>query len=163
MARIKCDGLDDYIAKLQKLGDVTEDIIKQAVYEGAGVLADGIRSSIQSLPTVKDSFYVHDGELLYGVTEKQKQGLLDGLGISEMKNEAGYINVKIGFNGYNSEKTRKYPQGQPNALIARSVESGTSVRIKRPFVRPAVARNKAAAEDAMRKTVDKLIAEKMKK
>ena len=27
-------------------------------------------------------------------------------------------NIKIGFNGYNSQRTAKYPSGQPNSVIA---------------------------------------------
>lgn len=163
MAKITFPGLEKYIEELKSLEQESDDIIKQAVYAGAEIMADGIKSAIQSLPTGSKKFYAHDGTLLKGVTPAQKQGLIDGFGISKMENKAGYVNVKIGFNGYNSEATPKFPQGQPNALIARSVESGTSVRAKTPFVRPAVAQNKAAAEAAMKKKFDELVAKKIKK
>ena len=72
-----------------------------------------------------------------------------------MENDNGYINTKIGFDGYNATKTKKYPNGQPNALIARSIESGTSKHQKTPFVRPAISKAKAKAEAAMAASVDK--------
>ena len=72
------------------------------------------------------------------MSELEKQGLLEGFGISPMENENGYYNVKLGFDGYNSVKTHKYKQGQPNVLIARITESGSSYRAKTPFIRPAV-------------------------
>lgn len=154
MAKITFTGLEKYIEELKSLEQESDDIIKQAVYAGAEVMADGIKSAIQSLPTGSKRFYAHDGTLLKGITPAQKQGLIDGFGISKMENKAGYVNVKIGFNGYNSEPTPKYPQGQPNVLIARSVESGSSVRQKHPFVRPAIQKYKKATESAMSKKID---------
>ena len=91
------------------------------------------------------------------MTAAQKQGLLDGLGIASMQEDAGFYNVKIGFDGYNRTRTEKYPQGQPNQLVARGVESGTSWKQKRPFVRPAVTRARKRAEQAMAETLDKEI------
>ena len=46
-------------------------------------------------------------------------------------------------------KTKKYPNGQPNALIARAVNSGTSFRKKTRFLDKAVNASKKAAEAAM--------------
>lgn len=42
-------------------------------------------------------------------------------------------------------------------MIARAVESGTSLRKKHPFVRPAVKSSRKAAEQAMIETADKEI------
>ena len=60
-----------------------------------------------------------------------------------------FVNVKIGFAGYNATRTDKYPQGQPNALIARAVNSGTTFRKKTRFVDKAVSASKKSAEAAM--------------
>ena len=83
-----------------------------------------------------------------------KQGLLDGFGISKMEETDGYLHVKLGFDGYNSVKTDKYPQGQPNQLVARGVESGASWIEKTPFVRPAVRRTQKSAVKAMQNIID---------
>ena len=90
-----------------------------------------------------------DGGLIDTVTLPQKAGLLDGFGISRMKDDGGFVNVKLGFDGYNSTRTEKYPRGQPNVLIARSVNSGTTFRKKTKFVDKAVNSAKKAAEAAM--------------
>ena len=92
----------------------------------------------------------------------QKQGLIASLGLSTMRDAGGYINTKLGFDGYNAVKTRKYPGGQPNALIARAAESGSVALIKTPFIRPGVRAAKKAAEKAMEKTLDKEIGKIMK-
>ena len=40
------------------------------------------------------------------LTKTAKQGLLDGLGITPMRNDDGVWNVKIGFDGYNDMPTQ---------------------------------------------------------
>ena len=74
-----------------------------------------------------------------------------------MQNDQGYVNVKLGFDGYNSVKTKKYPNGQPNALIASVTESGSPYREKTGFIRKSVNTSKKDAEDAGRITIEKEI------
>lgn len=158
MAKFKFEGVDEYVSKLVSLSKVSEGVIKRAVYEGAGIVGDAFLDAIQALPETGEG-YPKRGyfptQMVRGVTAEQKQGLLDGFGYAKMENDNGYINTKIGFDGYNATKTAKYPNGQPNALIARSIESGTSKHQKTPFVRPAISKSKAKAEAAMAASVDK--------
>lgn len=134
---------------LSRLEESTDEMIGKAVYAGAGIVADAIKANIKSLPIVR-GYGTEDNPLPGGVTAPQKAGLIDGLGIAPMQDDMGYLNVKIGFDGYNATKTEKYPQGQPNQLVARGVESGTSWKRKKPFIRLAVnsSRNRAEAEMA---------------
>lgn len=145
MATFEFGGIDTYIKQLNKLQAATKDgVIGKTVYAGADVVANSVRSAIQSLPEGKE------GDAGLGaVTPAQKRGLLEGFGISRMRDDDGFINVKLGFDGYNSVKTRKFPKGQPNVLIARAVNSGNSFRKKTKFVDKAVSSAKKAAEAAM--------------
>lgn len=156
MARIRFSRLEDYELQLSKLTAKTEEIAGKAIYAGAAVITDAIRSSIQGLQAVSD----REGVIAYQrkdpapLTETAKQGLLDGLGITPMQDDGGYLNVKVGFDGYNGLRTQKYPNGQPNQLIARSLESGSSIAKKRPFVRPAINASRKQAENAMAKVIN---------
>lgn len=153
------NGLNSYIEYLQKINAVTDEVIGEAVYEMAKVVADKVRSSIQALPTVSNEANIATYKKGYSrLSDKEKQGLLDGFGISPLQEDSGFVNVKLGFDGYNSVKTKKYPQGQPNALIARVTESGSSYREKTPFMRPAVNASKKTAEAAGRAKFDERIA-----
>lgn len=148
MARFEFGGIDTYIKQLNKLQQSTkDDVVGKTVYAGAAVVADSVRRAIQALP-VGDG-RARDGGLVDTVTLPQKRGLLDGFGISPMDDEDGFVNVKLGFDGYNATRTKKYPRGQPNVLIARSVNSGTTFRKKTKFVDRAVNSSKKAAEAAM--------------
>jgi hypothetical protein len=153
------NGLNSYIEYLQKINAVTDEVIGEAVYEMAKVVADSVRASIQALPTVSNEANIATYKKGYSrLSDKEKQGLLDGFGISPLQEDSGFVNVKLGFDGYNSVKTKKYPQGQPNALIARVTESGSSYREKTPFMRPAVNASKKPAEAAGRAKFDERIA-----
>lgn len=154
--------MDEYIAYLQKIGKNTDSMIGEAVYAMADVVANAIRSNIQSLPTnttEEDNIKAYKSGEKSRLTEKEKDGLLDGFGISPMKNEMGFVNVKLGFDGYNSVKTNKYPNGQPNTLIARITESGSQYRDKTPFVRTAIAKTKEPAIQAAQIVIDKKLSE----
>lgn len=155
MASIKIDGLEQYEKKLDALGKDITGILKRGVYDGADKVADAVRSSLSSLPVSDDAAAIaayrrgEPGRL----TAKQKAGLLRGLGLSKMQNNDMVVNTKLSFSGYNDVKTQKYPKGQPNLMIAASIENGTSASQRQPFMRPAVNKSKAAAKAAMEETV----------
>lgn len=151
-------GIDNYIAYLQSLELATDEIIGKAVYEMAKVVANNIKSNMLALPAVSNEANIATYKKGYSrLSEPEKEGLIEGFGISPMQNDQGYVNVKLGFDGYNSVKTKKYPNGQPNALIARVTESGSPYREKTGFIRKSVNASKKDAEDAGRATIDKEI------
>lgn len=158
MAKWTMHGLDEYARYLQKIGANTPEIIGAGVYEMARVVADQVRAELNSLPTVSNAKNIANySNGVSQFSDREKKGLLEGLGVSHMQNDRGYYNVKIGFDGYNSIKTKKYPRGQPNALIARVTESGSSYRQKTPFIRPAVRQSEREALDAARIRIDERI------
>lgn len=161
MAKITFPGLNDYELMISRLSKGVDDIAGKAIYAGAGIVADAIKENIKDLPIVR-GYGTKENPLPGGVTAPQKAGLINGLGISPMQNDAGFLNVKIGFDGYNATKTEKYPQGQPNQLVARGVESGTSWKEKKPFIRPAINASKKRAEDEMARILDEEIEKVMK-
>lgn len=161
MAKIKFGGLKEYEAMLSKLETGTEEIVGKAIYSGAEIIADEIKANINSLE-IEQGQEGNSGKLLTGITSAQKKGLQEGFGIAPMEYKNGYRSVKLGFDGYNSTKTEKYPKGQPNVLIARAVEGGTSFRKKNPFVRKAIKAYKNAAEEKMAKILDEKIGNIMK-
>lgn len=162
MAKIKWGKeLEDYASRIEKIGSRSGEICGKAVEEMAGIVADKIRNNLDGLHAEPDTegLAAWREKRKAPLTYSEKKGLQASLGISPEENDNGYINRKIGFDGYNTVKTKKYPKGQPNVMIARAIESGSSVRDKTPFVRPAVNAAKAEALKACEKVVD----EEMKK
>ena len=120
MANIKFSGFMEYETLLRKLEKDSEAIAKRAVYEGAKVVADAVKVNISGISPEGPSDYEYERR------EKQKDGLKKSLGIASMRNDNGFINVRVGFDGYNDIKTKKHPNGQPNVMVARIYNSGTS-------------------------------------
>lgn len=163
MAKITFPGLADYELMISRLSKGADDIAGKAIYAGAKIVTDQIRENIQKLMAQDDEagIYAYVQKNPAPLTRTAKQGLLDGLGIAPLQDDGGYLNVKIGFDGYNSMETKQYPKGHPNALIARSLESGSSAFEKRPFVRPAINATRKQAEAKMAEVLDYEIAKLM--
>lgn len=158
MAKWTMEGMSEYIAYLQSIANVTDEAIGAGVYAMAEVVADRVRANIQALPTVSNEANIATYRQGYSrLSDPEKQGLLDGFGVSPMQDDGGYKNVKLGFDGYNSVKTKKYPNGQPNVLIARVTESGSSYRQKTPFMRTAVNASRKEALEKGREAVDQVL------
>lgn len=165
MAKFQVRGLDEYERALSRLGKKTVEIAKSGVYAGSAYMADAIKDALKSLPVIEGDItglppVGTPEDPLTGVSRKQKQDLLDSMGITPIIQDSdGYINAKIGWDGYGSIPTKKYPKGVPNQMLMRSIESGTSFRKKNPIVRMAVNKNKKAAEEGLNKAVEKALRE----
>ena len=163
------DGCDKYAAQLEKLNADTAQIIGEAIYPAAGIVTDQIKANIQKLKVSgRNSRRGTQADPIDTITSAQKQGLIDGLGITKMKESDGFVNVKVGEDGYNSQISDKSVKAgwtskrQANAMIARAVESGTYFRKKTPFIAPAVRITRKKAEAAMAEQLDKEIEKVMK-
>lgn len=148
MAKMTVKGLEKFISDLTQIDNASDEEIGKAIFAGASIVADAARAGIQSIPVGKNPIH---GE----ITPEQKQGLLDGLGIASMQVKGSVLNVKIGMDGYNSK-------GQPNSMILRSVEAGTSWgRPANPVVKRAVSKTRSQAVQAMVSEFNKIIDSKM--
>ena len=155
MATIQFKNGDEYLMKIAKLeAQLKDQVLGDAIFGAAGIVADEIRTTLEQVPT--DEGFGTETEKAKGPKKAQKKGLYDSLGIASMQDDGtGYLHVKIGFDGYNDIRTKRWPNGQPNQMVARSVESGTSWMEKNAFVRKAVNASKARAVEFMKQSVDK--------
>ena len=125
---------DDFALALSRLATGSEEIAKKAIFEGAKVIADKIKSNLEGVLSDEAT-----GELVasFGVTPIEKDA-------------SGNWNTKIGFDGYGSD-------GVANQLKARVLESGSSKQQKKPFVRPAVNATKKQAVEKMGQVINEEI------
>ena len=138
MARMSIDAGDKYAIKLSQLSVKSEEVAKKAIYAGAEIVADKIKSN------------------LTGVLSSEATGdLMRSLGITPIdKDKNGNWNAHVGFDGYSGEATTNYPKGVPNQLKARVLESGSSKQKKRAFVRPAISSTKSAVIKKMNQVIE---------
>lgn len=149
--------------RLSKLASYTDKIAGKIVHDGAKVVADTTKQEIGGLPTVTPETRKNQkvGKL-DGITPQEKLDLSTSFGIASMRDDGGFLNVKTGYDGYGSKPTKKYPQGVPNQMLARSVESGTSFRMKNAFNARAIRKSRPAARKAMADTCEEEIQKIMK-
>lgn len=159
MAKLAFDAGEEYALRLSRLAGGSEEIAKKAIYAAANIVANRVKENIRALPAVNDLDNIHAyqaGEKMH-LTVAQKRGLIESFGISPFAMDNGYMNVKLGFDGYNDVKTKTYPKGQPNQMIARVAESGSSYMDATPFMRTGVNATRKAAVDEMQKVIDEEI------
>lgn len=155
MAKITFPGQDEFGEKLRQLeaAFMSDKPLERAVAKGAKPVADEIRTRLGGVPAQKFRRLYGDDKLS-ALSESEKGDLLGSFGLAPVKKDKGFIHTKAGFDGYGSHPTKTYPQGVPNQLVAAAVESGSSVRQKHPFVRPAVNATKNEAIREMEKSID---------
>lgn len=125
---------EDFAIALSHLATGSDEIAKKAIYEGANIIADKIKSNLE------------------GVLSSEATGeLVASFGVTPItKDSDGNFNAKIGFDGYDSD-------GVANQLKARVLESGSSKQPKRPFVRPAVNATRKQVIAKMNQVIDEEI------
>jgi len=160
MATFQFEGVDEYYAQLKRLYESSEAVCGEAVYNGAKTVMKYVSAAVDGIVT--DERHGTPDNKAIGPNSYQKEGLIRSLGITPARYDGSFYNVKIGFDGYNKLETKTWPQGQPNSLVARAVQSGTSWMQKQPFMRKAEQEAKLPCEKVMAETVDKAIQKIMK-
>lgn len=161
MAKFKFEGVDDLLAQYQRLEKDSVEMCGKAIYAGAGTVMKHIVAAVEGIAT--DEHHGTPEQPCIGPTKYQKEGLIRSLGIAPMRVDGDFYNVKIGFDGYNGVKTKTWPSGQPNSMIARAVQSGTSWMQKQPFMRKAEQAARAPCEKAMSAAIDTEIQKSLSK
>lgn len=157
MAKMQIKGVEEYALKLSTFGTKINHIAGKSIYGAADIVANEIKARINSLDAQHDRYNMvaYKRKEKNKLTIAQKRGLIESFGITQMDRDSkGYYNVKLGFDGYNDVRTKKYKKGQPNQLIARTLESGSSYMDPYPFVRPAVNATRKAAKGKMQQVID---------
>lgn len=151
---IEVVGLEEYIELLQITEKQTERICGRSIYPGAKIVAQECKKRLMALKT-DDSYFKRKAGYRHSITTRQKQGLIESMGIAKMLHRANVFDVKLGFDGYNDIVSSKYPKGQPNAMIARSLNKGTATLEAQPFMDMTIEASKEKAEKAIEEQFDK--------
>lgn len=159
--RLSFPGLESYIKQLNAISDNSLKIIEKGIAKGAKPVADAVKAQLAAVESVSNTQAMGDmrARRMTKITDEQKEGLLESFGMAPMRDDKGFINTKIGFDGYNKVTTKTWPNGQPNAMIARTLESGSQYMYKQPFLRKGI----NAGKDEAIKIIEKYFDEEIKK
>ncbi len=137
MAKVDVKMPEDFLLKLSRLGDKTDEICEKALNAGGEVVLAKVRSNLSAV-IGKDI-----------KTESRSTGELErSLGLSPVLiDDNGNANIKIGF------KEPRY-DGESNAKIASIIEYGKQGQPPKPFLKPARTSSKKACVKAMVETLE---------
>lgn len=151
MAKIVLKGFEDYIRKLDNLESYVDEYVGRAIYGGARIMANAVKHNLYSLPVDNRKKTTTRTSINY----IQKMGLIESFGIAPLRQDGDFLNVKLGFDGYNDFITYNFPTGQPNVMIARSLESGTSFMPKNPIISKTIKQFRNACIEEMQNELNK--------
>jgi len=133
MAKVEIKLPEDFLLKLSRLGDKTDEIIPRVLEAGGDIVLTKVKSNLKAS--------VGRGTK----NESRSTGeLVRSLGLSKARQDRdGNWNVKIGF-----AEPRK--DGASNAKIANILEYGRHGQPPRPFLKPAKIQTNDACVETMK-------------
>lgn len=137
MAKVDVKMPEDFLLKISKLENKTDEIIAKVLESGGEVVEAKVKSNLQ-------------GVIGSGTKEKNRSTgeLVASLGVSPTKmDRRGNFNVKVGF-----KEPRK--DGESNAKIANIIEYGKSGQPPKPFLKPARRTSRKPCIEAMKQRFD---------
>ena len=145
---ISVTGLDEMLENMEALSERGQDIAAQALYEGAGIVADGVTKAVKGIST--EPFRYAAGGRKRKPSPEEKAVLLKAKrGISKFKKTEDRVETNVGLQ--NSGYANMVGRRKPIPVIANAINSGTSFMDKQPFFRQAVSGSESAAVTAMEK------------
>lgn len=133
MAKVQVKMPEEFLLRLSRLGDKTDEIIPKVLEAGGEVVEQKVRSNLSAV-IGRDT-----------KEESRSTGeLLSALGVTPAKiDRDGNYNVKVGF-------SEPRPDGRSNAMIANVLEYGKSGQPAKPFMKPARTAARAPCIEAMK-------------
>lgn len=137
MAKVDVKMPEDFLLKLSRLGEKTDEICEKALNAGGKVVLAKVKSNLSSV-IGKDT-----------KTDLRSTGELEkSLGLSPVLiDKDGNANIKIGFKEPRSD-------GESNAKIASIIEYGKQGQPPKPFLKPAKTSSKKTCVKAMVETLE---------
>lgn len=140
MAKSSFKMPDDFLLKVSKLSEKTDEIIPKVLEVGGEVVKAKVKSNLQAV--------IGNNTKL---PSRSSGELVKALGVSPAGiNRDGDYDVKVGFDEPRSD-------GESNAKIANIIEYGKSGQPAKPFLKPAKAASRKSCIEAMKNKLDEEI------
>lgn len=137
MAKVDVKMPEEFLLRLSRLGEKTDEIIPKVLEAGGEVVLSKVKSNLQSV--------VGSGTKYPSRTTGE---LASALGLSPAKQDRdGNHNIKVGFS-----EPRK--DGESNAKIANIIEYGKSGQPAKPFLKPAKSATRKSCIEAMKSRLE---------
>lgn len=137
MAKADIQMPEEFLKRLSRLGDKTDEISERVLEAGGEVVLAKVKSNLSAVIGSGTAF------------DSRSTGELErSIGLSPVKvDKNGNHDIKIGFAEPRSD-------GDSNAKIANILEYGKHGQRAKPFLKPAKSASKSAAQEAMTRAFD---------
>lgn len=155
---IRADGLTEISEALEKLAENAPKAAAQALYEGAGLMANEVSKSAETIKTAPFKWASsRRGETRMPSPEEKEIVMAAAAGIAKFDKNGTEINTSVGFRnaGYAQLKGKTVPI----PMIVNAINSGTSFMKKQPFFRKAATKAAPKAVKAMTEKINSVLAE----
>ena len=150
---LKVEGVEEISGMLTKMESKAAMVAAQALYEGAGIVADSITANAKAIKTKPFKWAsTRRGETRLPSPEEKDIILNAAIGIAKFEGGGTEVQTSVGLqnSGYAVLKNKTVPVPK----IANAINSGTSFMKKQPFVRKAATSGGKKAVAAMEKYVE---------
>ncbi len=137
MAKCTVQMPDDFLMKLSRLGNKTDEIVPKVLEAGAKIVESEVKQELTAV-------------IGHGTKEESRSTgeLVKALGVSKPRQDYnGDFNVKVGFD-------ENRPDGKSNAMLANIIEYGKHGQTPKPFLKKAKSKSKSACVKAMIDTLN---------
>lgn len=141
--KMEIEGIEELNSLLEKLGSKAESVAAASLYDGAGVLADGIKKAAQDIEAEPQH-----GKQKRQPTPEEKAAVIQAIGIAKFRKDGNSVETVVGVTN-KSGYAKIGKKEKPVAMIASAVNSGTSFMKKQPFVRIGKNKSQGAASAAI--------------
>ena len=147
---MQVDGMAEISETLTKMADRAQAVAAQALYDGAGIMADEIKQSAAAIRT-EPFRYAKMGTRLPSPEEKAIVEQASA-GIAKFNKNGTEVDTSVGYRnaGYAMLGNKEKPIPQ----IVNAINSGTSFMNKQPFVRKAAKKGGTKAMNAMKAKIE---------
>ena len=153
---MKVDGMVEISELLSQMADAAPGVAAQALYEGAGIMANEINNGAASIKTAPFKWASsRRGETRLPSPEEKAIVQEAAAGIARFDKNGAEVNTSVGFRnaGYAKLKGKTVPIPK----IVNAINSGTSFMTKQPFVRKAARSGANKAMNAMKATIEEAL------
>ncbi len=146
MAKAEFKMPEDFLMKVSRLADKTDEILPRVLEAGGEVALDAVRDNLSAVVGRNTQY-----------PSRSTGELEQSLGLSPAKmDKNGNYNVKVGFSEPRSD-TRSPGGGDSNAKIANILEYGKHGQPPKPFLKPAKTASRKPAIEAMKAKLEEEI------
>lgn len=146
MAKTEFKMPEDFLMKVSRLADKTDEILPRVLEAGGEVALDAVRDNLSAVVGRNTQY-----------PSRSTGELEQSLGLSPAKmDKNGNFNVKVGFSEPRSG-ARSPGGGDSNAKIANILEYGKHGQPPKPFLKPAKTASRKPAIEAMKAKLEEEI------